>query len=106
MKAAGFSEESEWRLIYMPVQEIPTPPIKFHPRRDFLAPFITLQDLWNTAPSASRASVSLPLVPAHALMVGPSGHPELNRRAMQKVIDQHRPGIGLDHSDIPYRSMS
>jgi hypothetical protein len=46
MKDVGFAEEQEWRLIYMPLQEGPQQKLAFHPRRDFLAPYVTLRDLW------------------------------------------------------------
>ena len=99
MKVVGFSEEREWRPIYMPPQEGSTPPLQFHPRRDFLAPFITLQDLWKVRSGAPRtgsrrAAPPTVLVAAKAIMVGPSGNLKLNVRAMQKVITQHRPSLG------------
>ena len=42
MKVEGFDEEREWRLIFAPPPINPQPDYEFHPRRDFLAPFVTL----------------------------------------------------------------
>ena len=97
------------------------PLLGFHPRRDFLAPFVTLQHLWKVAGSKLAglpgfpvrppllnvpAPTGTPLIPALSVMVGPSGHQPLNERAMQKVITQWRPGLGLQKSATPYRSLS
>ena len=46
MKAPGFAEEKEWRLIFMPPGK-PSPELCFYLRRDFLAPFIKLSHVWN-----------------------------------------------------------
>ena len=120
IKHQGFAEEREWRLIYTPLEEAP-PQLGFHPRRDFLAPFVTLQHLWNVVGLRLRqlpgfpvrpplltipTPTGLPLIPALSVMVGPSGHQPLNERAMQKVIAQWRTGLGLQKSGTPYRSLS
>ncbi len=47
MKAPGFEEEREWRLIFMPPQQGPIPQFEFQARRDFLAPFVNLTHVWN-----------------------------------------------------------
>jgi Protein of unknown function (DUF2971) len=47
MKHHGFSEEREWRLIFMPPTDQVPPFLKFPPRRDFLAPFVELKHLWT-----------------------------------------------------------
>jgi hypothetical protein len=121
MKHAGFEEEREWRLIYTPIQEGPAPRLEFHPRRDFLAPFVRLRHLWDDVRPALRRALGAaaphpplnvpepdgdPLIPVQSIMVGPSGHQPLNARAMQKVIGQWRAGVGLERSAIPYRSLS
>jgi hypothetical protein len=121
IKHPGFKEEQEWRLIYTPLQDGPQPWLGFHPRRDFLAPFVTLQDLWSRLRPQLQEIPGLPIVapplnvpepdatrllPVQSIMVGPSGHQELNERAMQKVIAQGRPGLGLEKSTIPYRSLN
>lgn len=120
IKHPGFAEEREWRLIYTPLEEAP-PVLEFHPRRDFLAPFVTLQHLWQVVRPKLAALPGFPvrppllnlpppavppLVPALSVMVGPSGHQPLNERAIQKVIAQWRATLGLQKSATPYRSLS
>ena len=123
MKAPGFSEEDEWRLIFMPPKGI-NPQLKFHPRRDFLAPYITLKQIWETLRPAMLEVATLadmlppeqlrevphvpPLIPITQIMVGPSGHQSLNERAMAKLIAQtpHRAAIAISTSKIPYRSLA
>jgi Protein of unknown function (DUF2971) len=121
MKAPGFAEESEWRLIFMPPAGIALE-LGFHPRRDFLAPFITLNQIWfslqpamMTVPALAAMLGSLqaavhvpPLVPLTKIMVGPSGHVKLNERAMLKLVAQTqiRGGVAVATSAIPYRSLA
>jgi hypothetical protein len=100
MKAPGFAEEREWRLIFMPAG-IGTPPqLGFHPRRDFLAPFITLGHIWNDlrlamlkipdldatlGPAPLRPSANVPpLVPITKVRIGP---PSIAKRAINSEID-------------------
>jgi hypothetical protein len=71
MKACGFAEEREWRLIFMPPQIGPTPRFGFHPRRDFIAPFVDLEQIWNVLRSQLTA------IPALDATLGP---PALRRR--------------------------
>lgn len=120
MKAVGFEEEREWRLIFMPPQVSPTPEFGFQTRRDFLAPFIDLTSLWhNLQPlmvgiDALRATlatylptVSPPLVSITDLTIGPSGHQMLNVRAFAKLLIQaNRSTVKIVRSAIPYRSLS
>ena len=47
MKAPGFVEEQEWRLVFMPPAGV-VPRLGFHARRDFLAPYVTLNEIWFT----------------------------------------------------------
>jgi hypothetical protein len=120
IKHSGFEEEQEWRLIYTPLEEAP-PRLGFHPRRDFLAPFVTLQHLWsdvrtklstvpglpiNPPPSNVPVPTDNPLFPVQSVMVGPSGNQSLNERAMRKVITQWRPNLTLQRSSTPYRSVN
>jgi hypothetical protein len=121
MKASGFSEEREWRLIFMPPSGV-TPQLEFHSRRDFLAPFIKLHDLWfnlrptmmtdpvlaGSLPRPPVAALVPPLVPVTRIMVGPSGHATLTRRAMLKLLAQTHAmaGIPVEISAIPYRSLA
>lgn len=120
MKDPGFSEEREWRLIFMPPYGVPQPQLGFQPRRDFLAPFVTLHHLWHqlrpklvkipelkpNPPSNKRALPSAtPLVPVNSVMVGPSGHQALNVKAMRKVVTQAGRAIIPQASAIPYRSL-
>jgi hypothetical protein len=119
MKAAGFEEEREWRLIFMPPPLNPAPTLQFHPRRDFLAPFFDLSHIWNrlrtqlleiaelraTLPT-SLPVVSLPLIPIQEVMIGPSGHQELSVRSFKKLLNQsNRGGVTVGRSQIPYRSL-
>lgn len=111
MKAEGFSEEREWRLIFMPPPPpSPQPEYGFHPRRDFLAPYVTLNDLWTRLPKRSivpgHDPVVQQLIPATGIMIGPSGHQPLNVRAIAKVLAQARRAIQPTRSAIPYRSLS
>lgn len=121
MKADGFEEEREWRLIFMPPQGGPTPKFNFQARRDFLTPSIDLTSLWHKlrpemiAIKALRDAlpthlpiVSLPpLVPIIDLMIGPSGHQALSARAFAKLLIQaNRTSVGILQSAIPYRSLS
>lgn len=120
MKAPGFAEENEWRLIFMPPQAGLQPQLCFQPRRDFLAPYLELTYLWNTLrhemlkePSlAATLSNYLPtvgpkLVPITDIMVGPSGHQKLNERSFRKLLNQsNRANVNLVASAIPYRSLS
>jgi hypothetical protein len=119
MKATGFEEEREWRLVLMPPALDPSPTLQFHPRRDFLAPFFDLSYIWHQlrpqmlAINELRATlpprlptVNLPLIPIQEVMIGPSGHQALNLRAFKKLLAQSkRNGIAVNHSQIPYRSL-
>lgn len=119
MKTIGFEEEREWRLIFIPPPDIKVY-FSFHPRRDFLAPYVNLKDLCTTyrqklidsdeysEEQRGREDISKfnPLIPAIELMVGPSGHQDLNRRALAKIISQNGRGIRLTQSAIPYRSLA
>jgi len=102
MKHTGFSEEKEWRLIYVPpITMLPTI-IQFHSRRDFLTPFLDIKDLC-TAPAPTLK----PLIPITEVMVGPSAHQGLNIKAMlRKVVARFRPGLAVNSSQIPYRSLA
>ena len=123
MKAPGFAEEREWRLIFMPPQIGPQPELCFHPRRDLLAPYIELKYIWDKlrpdmlklpALDATLQSEALrpranvpPLVPITKVMVGPSVHQPLNQRAMAKLLRQaNRPTVAILTSQIPYRSLA
>jgi hypothetical protein len=119
MKHHGFSEEREWRLIFMPPTDQVPPFLKFQTRRDFLAPFVELKHLWNVVrpklvglikeehnPPVNARVPSTLLVPAVGLMVGPSGHQRLNERAMIKAVAQSQRAFSVDISDTPYRSLS
>lgn len=116
MKHEGFQEEREWRLIYVPHGTGAPLPLKFHPRRDFLAPFLNLKELWNSAtpiPMGTRGSPPVnvprphgnPLIPITAITVGPSGHQDLNVRAMRKAVSHLSKTIPVTASSIPYRSL-
>jgi hypothetical protein len=115
MKHAGFLEEKEWRLIYVPRVGQALPVINFHPRRDFLAPYIDLKNLWTSTALASvqgQHSPPLnvpkptgnPLIPIAEVMVGPSAHQDLNVKSMKKVTSRFRVGVTVGSSQIPYRS--
>jgi len=120
MKAPGFEEEHEWRLIFMPPQVDLMPRLGFRARRDFLAPYIDLIHLWHDLRPAMVAIPSLratlppllpevnpPLVPVIEMMVGPSGHQLLNVRAFSKLlVQENRTGVTILQSNIPYRSLS
>lgn len=119
MKASGFEEEHEWRLIFMPPPLDPAPQLQFHPRRDFLAPYIDLQYLWNQlrpqmvaikelrdALPTHLPSMTLPLLSILEIMIGPSGHQTLNVRAFKKLLRQcNRASVMVERSQIPYRSL-
>jgi len=119
MKHEGFAEEREWRLIFMPLDN-PTPYVKFQPRRDFLAPFVELRNLWvvlrpemldlldkeHNPPRNVPEPVPSKLIPATGLMIGPSGHQQLNVRTMDKAVTQCHRGLVVDTSDTPYRSLT
>jgi hypothetical protein len=119
MKAPGFEEEREWRLIFMPPQLDPQPQLGFHPRRDFLAPYIDLSYLWNNllpqmiTIGALRATLKNPmpmtlppLILIREIMIGPSGHQDLNQRAFAKLLPQvNRAAVAIRRSEIPYRSL-
>ena len=119
MKAQGFSEEWEWRLIFMPPAGGPRLTLEFQPRRDFLAPFLRLNYIWNdlrpiyakipalrpNPPINSPLPAGTPLLPITEVMVGPSGHQPLNLGAMTKLLAQTLWPLTPSHSDIPYRSV-
>jgi hypothetical protein len=116
MKHAGFQEEREWRLFYLPVKDGKRPHIQFHPRRDFLAPFVTLRHLWRDvrpflAPEGRQRAQKLPqpdedqLVQIEKVVVGPSTHQLLNLAAMKKVVESSVPPLSVEISNIPYRSV-
>lgn len=117
MKHVGFEEEREWRLFYMPIKGTGRPHIQFHARRDFLAPFVNLRQLWVDvrpliAPEGRRfqaINVPMPsednLLPIETVLIGPSLHQSLNVRAMNKVVEQSALPIVVEKSAIPYRSV-
>jgi hypothetical protein len=120
MKVPGFEEEKEWRLIFTPPADV-QPKLRFHPRRDFLAPHIELAHLWYdlrprmlaiptlraTVRTQLPAVTAPPLIPITQLMIGPSGHQSLNVRAFTKLfIQAKRETVTILQSRIPYRSLS
>jgi hypothetical protein len=119
MKAEGFSEEREWRLIFMPPVSGPLPILEFHPRRDFLGPFLRLQYIWHNLRLAFAQIPALrpnpplnvplpagrPLLPITDVMVGPSGHQPLNLKAMKMLLAQTPWRLAPSFSDIPYRGL-
>jgi hypothetical protein len=120
MKASGFAEECEWRLIFMPPVLNPPAQLGFHPRRDFLAPFFNLSYIWKdlrprlaaipqllaTLPQPLPLTSIPPLVPITKVMIGPSGHQDLNIRAIGKLLAQaNRAQVTIERSEIPYRSL-
>jgi hypothetical protein len=123
MKSHGFSEEREWRLIFMPPQIGIPLELNFHPRRDFLAPFLTLEQIWTVlrpamlrvpdleatliSPALRPSAHVPPLIPISSITIGPSGHQRLSERSMQKLIIQaNRPRASVLTSKIPYRSLA
>jgi hypothetical protein len=119
MKAPGFEEEGEWRLVFMPPQVDIQPQLGFQARRDFMAPYTDLKCLWEhlrptmIAIETLRATlpthlptVSPPLVPITEVMIGPSGHQSLNVRATKLLIQATRVNVAIRKSSIPYRSLS
>jgi hypothetical protein len=122
IKHPGFSEEREWRLIFMPFtgSSPVSPTVKFQPRRDFIAPFLEFRHLWNDIrpemikmiDSHFRPPINVQkpnknrLIPATGLMVGPSTHQQLNIRAMTKAVAQSSRNFSVDASAIPYRSLT
>ena len=89
MKNPGFAEEREWRLLFMPVTEGPTPEVGFHPRRDFLAPFVRLRRIWELKDASGSSWARLPSA---------AGEPTRSERAPRA---RHR---GHDRSIRPSRS--
>jgi hypothetical protein len=120
MKAAGFAEEREWRLIFMPPAGGPPPKLGFQPRRDFLAPFISLEYIWRdlreklieipalaeTLPRPMTPFTWTKIIPITEVMVGPSGHQLLNKRSIAKLLAQANRPVSVSASDIPYRSLA
>jgi hypothetical protein len=121
IKNVGFEEEKEWRLIFITPHKAFRINLEFIARRDFLAPFTTLDHLWrelreemmkhpaitiDPPPGKAFVPVAKPLVPILSIMVGPSGHQSLNKRAFQKLIAKYELKIDVNESDIPYRSLS
>jgi hypothetical protein len=123
MKAPGFSEEDEWRLIFMPPGMGITPELGFQARHDFLAPYVTLSHIWRVLKPAMLAIADLdatldppqlrpsahvpPLVHITKVMIGPSGHQVLNERSVGKLLMQaNRPTVTVLKSQIPYRSLA
>ena len=121
MKDPGFAEEEEWRLLFVPPRAGVSCVVDFHPRRDFLAPYIKLRDVWAqlrpemmridelaaTVPLA-RADAQEPpkLVPITKIMIGPSGDKSLNERAFAKAVKQAGREVEILTSKIPYRSVA
>jgi hypothetical protein len=119
MKAPGFAEEAEWRLIFVPLGATAQPQLGYRPRRDFLAPFISLHHVWTdlrpqmleirelrtTLPTILPCPKVPPLVLITKLMIGPSGHQSLNERSFTKLIRQTNRSIDILKSQIPYRSL-
>jgi hypothetical protein len=116
MKHEGFRQEAEWRLIYLPISGGTPATIGFHPRRDFLAPFLELQNLWVTVGPSLPQIVTpplnvpkpsgRPLLPIVGVTVGPSLHQDLNVRAVNKVVSQQHLTVTVNRSEIPYRSIT
>lgn len=116
MKHEGFEQEAEWRLIYLPISGGTPPSMGFHPRRDFLAPFLELKNLWVTVgpslpqtvspPSSVPKPSGKPLLPIVGVTVGPSLHQDLNVRAVNKVLGQQHLKVAVNRSRIPYRSIA
>jgi hypothetical protein len=121
MKAPGFMEEKEWRLMFTPPEAGIAARLDFHSRRDFLAPYIKLKHVYDdlrpemmkipelaaTVPQAELCPTPPPkLVPIKKVMIGPSGHQSLNERAFVKAIRQAGREVEILGSQIPYRSLT
>jgi hypothetical protein len=103
-KDPGFTEECEWRLLYMPLM---TPaagaisPTYYRDRNGFLIPYVKLSELARL-PTRNVG----PGLPIEEIMVGPSGLIDLNEEALTDLVllhpNQHG-RITITRSTIPYR---
>lgn len=104
LKHKAFSEEHEWRFIFLPEDRDPTSSgIKFQLRGDLVVPYYTMQDALDPpnqpTRDPSKAAVN-PTPHVAEIMVGPSGFLQLNVKSFEVM----RGTATLRWSEIPYRS--
>jgi hypothetical protein len=104
LKHKAFVEEHEWRFIFLPEDQDPmSSGIKFQQRGDLVIPYYTMEDALDppNQPTRDPSKPRLNLTPhVTEIMVGPSGHQQLNLKSFDKV----RGTATLRWSEIPYRS--
>jgi hypothetical protein len=96
-KHKGFSEEGEWRIIYLFEVGPNEPFVRIRPGRNFLIPYVELDLASPVPPWTGR----LPIV---SVRQGPTAHTELAEESLRLLLDQsgYREAQVL-RSDIPYR---
>lgn len=90
IKHVAFEEEREWRLV-LPVSSVWQPRVRFRNAGTLLIPFVPIP----------LGSDPLPIV---RVVVGPTPHPQLERRALSGLLTGH--GLAkaaVDVSEVPYR---
>ena len=102
LKHTAFSEEREWRFIYLPENQDPTASkMRFHIRNELLIPFYTAQDALDDPSGAPAGSPPINRTPIPVeIMIGPSVQQQLNLRSFEFL----RGRAVLRTSGIPYRS--
>jgi hypothetical protein len=93
LKDSSFLEEEEWRLVSLASSFEEASP-RFRPGRSMLVPYYEHVFPGQNGP-----------VPIEELIVGPTPHPELARRAAEGVLSAN--GLGsakVRSSTVPYRT--
>jgi hypothetical protein len=111
-KDERFQEEKEARLVFSPNPECPVKP-HYRVARGMLVPYYSLQEI---ARAATRILHGLPAVeepgaleerwklPISAVQIGPGPNRELNARATESLLAEHRYTATVTWSTTPYRA--
>jgi hypothetical protein len=90
IKDPSFSEECEWRLV-QPATSVWAPEVCFRDGRTLMVPYIPI----SLADGAD---------PIHTVIVGPTPHPELEKRALSGLLTKYGlPEAAVESSVVPYR---
>jgi Protein of unknown function (DUF2971) len=100
-KHPSFREEDEWRLVYLAINDVGLPhaPLLFREQETGLVPYVDMR------PTGDPPGVIASRLPLTEIVVGPTRHPELSRKAMADYVKScgYEEDVVVRNSEIPLR---
>jgi hypothetical protein len=97
LKSSSFSEEKEWRLFCVRKRKQNTEDIKFRNGNSMIIPYIEYEFKMDNS-----------LLPIAEIIVGPTPHPDLSKKSIERLLTSYKYGYGLQdqvkNSKIPFRN--